>query len=429
MKPAFWAVQIDSNAVTVGAEYRKEEDTEPAMEAVTDRGESVDQMEPLLVGERSPKRSPLTDQVVELVTRATRFRSRLPPGVEPALAGLVRSMNCYYSNLIEGHNTHPVAIERALAGEYSPDSRQRDLQLEAKAHITVQHWIDDRGLEGRATSPEGLIELHKRFCEQLPEELLWVNEPETDRCLRVVPGGFREDDVQVGRHVPISPGAIGRFLQRFDTVYSASGQTDRLLGAACAHHRLLWIHPFLDGNGRVARLMSHAVLVEHLDSGGIWSVARGLARNEGEYKQRLAACDDPRRGDRDGRGQLSESALAEFAGFFLGICIDQIDFMERLMEPDQFRDRLLRWAEELVRSDELPPQSGRLLEAVLYRSEVPRGDVPSLLDLSERQARRVTSALLGQGILTSPTSRSPLRLALPAALAPRLMPGLFPPEP
>ncbi len=240
------------------------------MDAPTDRGESVDRMEPLLVSEGSPQRGPLIDQVVELVARATRFRSRLPPGVEPALAELVRSMNCYYSNLIEGHHTHPVAIERALAGEYSPDSKQRDLQLEAKAHITVQRWIDDGGLQGRATSPDGLIELHRRFCEQLPEELLWVDEPETDR--------------------------------------------------------------------------------------------------------------------------------------------------------------ILRWAEELVRSDQLPPQSGRLLEAVLYRSEVPRGDVPELLDLSERQARRVTSALLGQGILTSPTSRSPLRLALPATLAPRLMPGLFPPR-
>ena len=55
-------------------------------------------------------------------------------------------MNCYYSNLIEGHNTHPVDIERALAGDYSTDPEKRDLQLEAKAHIAVQKWIDEGGM-------------------------------------------------------------------------------------------------------------------------------------------------------------------------------------------------------------------------------------------------------------------------------------------
>ena len=47
-------------------------------------------------------------------------------------------MNCYYSNLIEGHDTHPIDIERALKNDYSQDAHKRDLQLEAKAHIAVQ---------------------------------------------------------------------------------------------------------------------------------------------------------------------------------------------------------------------------------------------------------------------------------------------------
>ena len=398
------------------------------MSAVIDRGERIALMEPLVVGEGSAHRGRLTDRVLDLVAQAVAFRARLPVGVESALAGLVRSMNCYYSNLIEGHYTHPVAIERALAGDYSPDSRQRDLQLEAEAHIHVQSWIDAGGLKGRETAPEGLCELHRRFCERLPDDLLWVEDPDTGQHLRVFPGAYRTHDVRIGRHVPVSPGAVERFMQRFHAAYSRGGQADRMLGAACAHHRLLWIHPFLDGNGRVARLMSHAILVEHLNSGGVWSVARGLARSEGRYKQLLAACDEPRRGDRDGRGQLSEAALADFVDFFLEVCIDQVAFMERLMEPGRFRERILRWAEDRVRADELPGRSGRLLEAVLYRGEVPRADVPGLLDVSERQARRVTSALVKQGILASDSSRAPLRLALPAALAPELMPGLFPPE-
>ena len=83
-------------------------------------------------------------------------------------------MNCYYSNLIEGHDTHPVDIERALKDDYSNDARKRDLQLEAKAHITVQQWIDGGGLRGRALTSEGIRETHRRFGELLPDDLLWV---------------------------------------------------------------------------------------------------------------------------------------------------------------------------------------------------------------------------------------------------------------
>src|SRR5690348_17313312 len=115
---------------------------EEDMEAVIDRGENVSLMEPLLIGETAPQRAELTDLALDLVSRAAGFRRSLPEGVRTALADLVRAMNCYYSNLIEGHDTHPVDIERALKDDYSRDPRKRDLQLEAKAHVAVQQWID-----------------------------------------------------------------------------------------------------------------------------------------------------------------------------------------------------------------------------------------------------------------------------------------------
>ena len=189
-------------------------------------------------------------------------------------------MNCYYSNLIEGHDTHPVDIERALRNDYSADPHKRDLQLEAKAHVAVQGWIDGGGLSGRAMTVAALREIHKRFGELLPEELLRVSEPDTPEILLMVPGDLRHRDVRVGHHVPVSPGALPRFLARFEEVYGRLGRSETILAAAAAHHRLLWIHPFLDGNGRVARLMSHAVLLEALDTGAVWSVARGLARRD-----------------------------------------------------------------------------------------------------------------------------------------------------
>lgn len=245
----------------------------------------------------------------------------------------------------------------------------------------------------------------------------------------MIPGALRDGDVRVGSHVAISPPAVPRFLQRFEEVYSGLGKTETILAAAAAHHRLVWIHPFLDGNGRVARLMSHATLLETLDTGAVWSIARGLARSVDAYKGHLAACDLARRNDLDGRGSLSEENLAEFTRFFLTTCIDQVSFMESLMQPDQLRTRILLWAEEQARLGKLPPKPGAILEAALYRGAVPRADAPTIVDSSERSARRVVAALLEQGVLASESTRAPLRLAFPATLASRWMPGLFPDRP
>jgi len=383
-------------------------------------------MEPLLIAEGSRHRAPLTDLVVELAQKSAGFRRSLPSTLLTSLADLVRAMNCYYSNLIEGHDTHPIDIERALKNNYSKDARKRDLQLEAKAHIAVQKWIDQGSLTGRSETSDGICEIHRRFCDLLPADLLWTTDPDTHERVRVVPGELRERDVKVGDHVAISPGAVPRFLTRFEEVYSHLSKADSILSAAAAHHRLVWIHPFVDGNGRVARLMSHAMLLEKLDTGAVWSVARGLARNVDRYKALLAACDAPRRNDLDGRGDLSEEALARFTDFFLRTCIDQVEFMESLMQPDRLRTRILLWAEEEIRVRELPPKSDSILEALLYRGELPRSDVAKIIGVGERHARRIVSALTKRGVLTSESSRAPLRLVFPAGLASRWMPGLFP---
>ena len=406
------------------ADKKADKNTENA--SPEDRGEAVTLMEPMLVPQGSKHRDELADLTVDLTAKSIGFRRSLPDGVVAALSNLVRAMNCYYSNLIEGHDTHPVDIERALNDDYSNDPEKRDLQLEAKAHIAVQQWIDEGGLDGRATSAEAILETHKRFCDLLPEDLLWVENPDTKERIRVIPGELRHRDVKVGQHVPISPGALPRFMRRFEDAYKKVGRIDSMIASATAHHRLLWMHPFLDGNGRVARLMSYAILRETLDTGGVWSIARGLARSEAEYKRHLAACDMSRRNDLDGRGNLSEEALAEFAKFFLRTCIDQVSFMEELVQPERLRDRIMIWAEEEIRADTLPPRSGLVLEAVLFRGELPRGDVATVLGTGERNARRVTSALLERGVLISESIRAPLRLTFPATLASRWMPGLFP---
>src|SRR5437763_1079176 len=188
-----------------------------------DRGESVAAMEPMVLSSESRDWANFTDLALDVAARSAALNNGLPRGIRAGLADLARAMNCYYSNLIEGHETHPVDIERALRDDFSADHAKRNLQLEAKAHIEVQRWID---------------------------------------------------------------------------------------------------------------------------AGGVWSIARGFGRNIAAYKGHLSACDLPRRNDLDGRGNLSEEELVKFTRFFLETCIDQVGFMQALVQPDRLRARILLWAQE-----------------------------------------------------------------------------------
>lgn len=385
----------------------------------------VSAMEPMLVEESELA---LEDIAATLLAESNGLARRMHPILRESVGTLVRSMNCYYSNLIEGHDTHPRDIDRALANDFSTEPRKRNLQHEALAHIHVQSLID----EGRdppvwpATAAYACW-LHEAFCGRLPDELLWVENPATRERLPVIPGRFRERDVRVGRHVPPPHGDLPRFLARFDQAYGArSSRIRKIQAVGAVHHRFLWIHPFLDGNGRVARLMSHALL-KRLEVGtSLWSVARGLAREDARYKELLMGADNPREGDRDGRGALTERGLVAFARFFLERAVDQVGFMGGLMEPEALDRRIETHIEEEVRAKRLPRGSFTVLREAVLAGEVERSRVPLLTGYEERAARKVTSALVQRGMLVAESGRAPLRLGLPADAVERWFPRLYP---
>lgn len=406
---------------------KKKSDSKADFGADVDRGESIALLEPLVLGPEVPTRPELQNMALEIAVKSAALKSSIPSAIVGSLAELVRVMNCYYSNLIEGHDTHPFDIERAQKKDYSNDPKKRNLQIEAEAHIAVQKWIDESpGLD--VYDPAVIREIHKRFCELLPEALLVVEDPKASESVQIIPGQFRLRDVIVGRHVPVSCGAVPRFLERFHSAYLVLNRIEQIIATPAAHHRLLFIHPFLDGNGRVARLMSYGQLLSVADTSGIWSVARGLARNVGKYKEHLASCDQQRWNDLDGRGNLSQRALLEFTEFFLRICIDQIEYMQRVVEPSGLHKRVLDWADAERAKGELLPGAPKLLEAVLYRGRIPRSEIPGLLGVVDRQARRVVSGLLEKGVLFSNGDREPLCLSFPVQAASSWFPGLFPPN-
>lgn len=383
-------------------------------------------MEPMVPEETSRL---LDDDILPLIAEASQLAGRIHPSLQTSIGDLVRSMNCYYSNLIEGHDTHPRDIDRALANDFSTEPKKRDLQKEAVAHIHVQRLIDTgRDPDAWPTSAAYASWLHEEFCSRLPPEMLFVTDEKTGERLEIVPGEWRKRDVQVGRHLPPPHEDLPRFMARFDKAYLSPtlSKTRQIQTVGAVHHRLLWIHPFLDGNGRVARLMSHA-LFKRLGIGtSLWSVARGLARNEERYKALLAQADNPREGDRDGRGTLTQRGLIEFCKFFLDRSVDQVRFMSGLLEPVTLLTRIEIYVEEEVRAKRLLRGSFAVLREAVMSGEVERSKIPMLTGYEERGARNVTAGLVDRGMLTAATHRAPLRLAFPADAAERWFPNLYP---
>ena len=373
----------------------------------------------------------LADLIANLTTAAERLGGRLHPQTAASLADLVRVMNCYYSNLIEGHHTMPRDIERALANDLDGEESRRNLQIEARAHIRVQQMIDRLYIDGFLSEPasmEFIRWLHREFYADAPEAMLLV-EGRGNR-LRMEPGVFRmsnEQNVMVGRHIPPDSERVEAFMRHFEQRYRLTqlGKGGRIIAIATAHHRLNYIHPFLDGNGRVGRLMSHAMgLTAGIGASGLWSVSRGLARgleNRREYKQMMDYADSPRQGDVDGRGNLSQQALVEFVEWFLRVCLDQVEFMAGLFEFDSLAMRLKSYVEARA----IKPESFLILERVLLLGEMPRGEAERVTGLKERTARQVLSNLVEDGILGSATPKGQVSLRFPSRTVDILFPRLF----
>jgi Fic family protein len=292
------------------------------------------------------KAEELHDLALSVIQKSAALGSRQHPVTLNTLQELLRIVNSYYSNLIEGHNTHPYDIVRAMQREYDSEPAKRNLQLESVAHITVQGDMEKRLQEEPGTnivSQEFLCHLHREFYMQLPEEFLIVTDPDTGRESRVVPGELRREPVKVGRHVPPQSGSLEALLKQLGEFYAPDCHhgAAKLVAAAAAHHRFMWIHPFLDGNGRVARLCAEAYFHRIPVSGyGLWSVSRGLARRNTDYKAALSRADAPRRNDLDGRGNLSNEGLIHFCRFFLEVCLDQVEYMSDLLKLEELIQRI-----------------------------------------------------------------------------------------
>ena len=395
------------------------------------------QFEPLLPA--AGALGPLLERASDLARAATALGTTSGRAAQLELRALLRSMNSYYTNRIEGEHTRPIEIERALQKDFSTNADLARKQRLAVAHIRTEQLCEAE-VGRRLAAPhdaesdvgarwlysiEALSWLHRELFRGLPAEDLRLSDGSS-----MTPGEIRPRTVAVGRHEAPTPQSLPRFLARWSEVYGRTRRGEAsIVALAASHHRLAWMHPFLDGNGRVARLHTHLLLHAWGLTNGLWSPLRGFARAEERYKALLQAADEHRRGDLDGRGNLTQSGLVDWIGYTLDVCIDQVEFMARQLDIDGMRDRIdatlafeISAMKSGVRAEALRP----LHYLFATQAELGRAEFKTMTGLGDRVATETLSALLRRGFLATDSAYGKVRFAVPRHALRFYFPALWP---
>ena len=378
---------------------------------------------------------PLLERASDLTRAAAAFGAASGQPAPLELRALLRSMNSYYTNRIEGEHTRPSDIERALQQDFSANAELARKQRLAVAHIRTEQLCEteiERRLAAQIdggsrwlSSTEALTWLHGELFRGLAAEVLRL----ADGRL-MTPGDVRHRAVAVGRHEAPTPESLPRFLARWTEVYGHTRRGEAsIVALAASHHRLAWMHPFLDGNGRVARLHTHLLLHAGGLTNGLWSPLRGFARSEERYKALLQAAGEHRRGDLDGRGNLTQAGLVDWIDYTLEVCIDQVEFMSRQLDVHGMRDRIgaaLAFEVSVVKSGVRPEALMPLHYLFATQGELGRAEFKTMTGLGERVATETLSALLRRGFLAADSAYGKLRFAVPRHALRFYFPALWP---
>lgn len=375
-----------------------------------------------------------TPEVEELIVKVIAGSAALGKGLHPLISGeiarLMVKVNSYYTNAMEGNPSKLKDIDAALDARFAKEKTARNFQLEHLAHIKVQAEMLERLRKEpslRVCSEEFLCWLHGRFFLELPAEMRFAKTV-SGALVSVEPGRLRERGVSVGLHSgPETLGEVRSHLARFEELLSPESLVGprRLLGMAASHHRFLWIHPFAEGNGRVARLLTTAYGAKiGVGENMLWTVARAFARRRDEYDARLASADRPRRNDLDGRGPLSEEDLLGFCAYFLRCCDDQIRFMDEMLQLGGLERRYRRFVDGFAAEGTISKSGRTVMERLLPDGEVARSRVPDICGVKQRRASQVAKELLDAKMTRCETPYGALRLNISADMAAVLFPNL-----
>lgn len=359
----------------------------------------------------------LSDIIIKIQDETRSLEGGINPFILESIENLMFPINSYYTNSMEGNPSKLSDIENAEKNVFSTNKEMRNYQLEHIAHIEVQKLMmsrlkDEPDLD--ITSVEFLCWLHLEFYKRLPEEMHYVKTT-SGKELPVCPGKLRDRQAEVGMHIPPEEEQdILCLLEQFSKVLSPKNISAQMkfVAFASSHHRFLWIHPFRDGNGRVARLFSIAYSnCIGISNYNLWTVTRAFARARDKYDFYLALADEKRRNDLDGRGPLSEENLVKFCEYFLSQCLDQIQYMNELLNCKKLEKRFFHELNVVREEKTLSKGAIEVLHFLFFKGEIDRGEVQKICKIKTRRATEIIKELLGTGrILTLSPRRGRLRL-------------------
>ncbi len=367
--------------------------------------QGVSALEPLLPDQIPADILAMADQMPFLLGRLS---GSLAKETALAIGNLLKVTNTYYSNLIEGQFTEPLTLN-----PNTPKRSRKELTELAVVHMMAQDALERALRQHKDLAWEQLFSagflkrVHARLFESADSTLLQLADGST-----MQPGVLRYEekrDVKVGMHEAPSWQDVLPMIERMQKVYGGSEDPRRKLLATIAyHHRLSWVHPFPDGNGRLLRMVTHLQLYKLGLASPLWSLSRGIARQHEQYYQALSAADQSRLGDFDGRGQLSQKGLFDFMRFMLTVSLDQIHYMTQCLDPNYLRDRIDRAfkTDEKIIAAGIKPDSAKAIHILLSLGRVSRSDFKTFTGLGDRYAIAQLAKLIDIGLVESKTPKA-----------------------
>ncbi|MBN4079485.1 Fic family protein [Beggiatoa alba] len=391
----------------------------------------------------SSKLGEYEDKLVELYRADAALNETIPGSIRSSTEWLLRLVNCFYSNRIEGNPTHPKDLLRTQEKDHGGGGDGPLMEL--LAHLEAQIKAKKSGVnKTNVMTQEFVKELHRTFYSGLAPSFLTVKDKDgqdvfdhENKLILVHPGEYRTRPVQVGSHIPPDSNKLNGYMGWLETEFDLNKihGTRRVIAAAALHHRLAWIHPFQDGNGRVIRLLTDCYMrCSGFDGYGLWSITRGFGRDTKAYYAALAQADKPRLGDTDGRGILSDLGLIHFTKYFIDTALDQVKYFSGLLEPRKLGIRVDYYFEMRAKGG-LPDSSGAELpllkiaardiyRLLLEKGAMSRGAIIQHLGKGEQTLRPIFKQMQNEGLISAKPKRD-VELKLSTTAVEFLFPQLW----
>jgi len=388
----------------------------------------------------SERQGELKDMAQEAIIASSTLDGRIAQETARALGDRLRFLNSYHSNLIEGHKTSILEIEAALNKNFSGDEQKRYAQELCAAHVQTERELMQQLL---SHPPENICDfqyvgkIHRMFYERLPEHHHRTHSQGGFTRYSVMPGEMRDEKVSLdGGLTPHGPDEkeLPAKYEEFSQSYNPKNfhGDERLIAAAASHHRLGWLHPFRDGNGRVGRLFSGLYMAcIGFNKNNLWSLSRGFSGDKQWYMTNLQSADSPAEGGK----MFDQDFFADYCLYFLEVCLDQIKFMDDILGLNRIDARIEGYIKDRGRErgaiNPLDARAGKLLKALFLQGAVPRGDARAVMGMqhqTDRHARRIVSQLIKEGLVRSGSHRAPLTIGFPTHVLRYYFPDLFVPS-